>query len=452
MPSRELFKKINLFPDWFNWGIMSFHLSGVLLYSPSFRRYSEFIRKSSESYDNSKLLISLVNYSILKIPYYKQIYKRQINNIREFRDNIGFIDKETVSEQYKDFILPDLKPRKFDIVTTGGTSNKPLQLVLPKKRYIVELATLFQMWANVGFKNNMRAVIRNHRLPVGKDCIINPFTNEVIFDGFRLNQEYFSKIYEVISKHRIKYIHCYPSTAFEFAKFLYYDKRDVSFIRAFLSGSENIFTSYKNMIKGNLGIDFYNWYGHSEKLVLGGYCTSTDYYHIEPTYGYFELIDENGKEITEPGKTGEIVGTTLNNYNMPLIRYKTGDFAEYAGNYCPYCKRTLPLIKNIKGRWSGEKIYNKDGTFITTTALNLHDDLYRVIDGLQYIQEKKGNLTVLIIKSPVFQEEHEKRILNHYRSKMNPDSIIEIEFVDHLIRQQNGKFLHIISRVEEINI
>jgi len=144
---------------------------------------------------------------------------------------------------------------------------------------------------------------------------------------------------------------------------------------------------------------------------------------------------------------GEIVGTSFHNPGMPFIRYRTGDFAEYAGDYCPSCNRHLPLIRNIRGRWSGDRVYNADGSFVTTTALNLHNDLYQVINGMQYLQEKKGALTVLIVKSPAYTERHEQALVSHFKGKLAHGTRVEIRYVERLIRKPNGKFVHIISSV-----
>jgi hypothetical protein len=62
------------------------------------------------------------------------------------------------------FILPDYNKSKTVEGTTGGTSGKPLRLLIPKNRYIVELNTMNSMWKNVGWKGEIRGVIRNKQL------------------------------------------------------------------------------------------------------------------------------------------------------------------------------------------------------------------------------------------------------------------------------------------------
>lgn len=402
---------------------------------------SKHILRHYSSYDATDDLLVIVNNAIENIPYYRRQYITRINTLGEFESIINFIDKEIIMSHWDDFVLPDV--RKKDIVTgtTGGTSGKPLKLVLPKNRYVFELSTMYSMWKNVGWTGQIRAVIRNDQLKSGQNYRVNFLKKEVIFDGFRTTRDYYFEIYRILKKFDVGYIHAYPSSAFQFAAFMEREKLDVSFIKAFLCGSEALLPEHKELIKKRLGINLYHWYGHSEKLVLGGYCANSDWIHIEPTYGYFELIDEDGKVITEIGKRGEIVGTTLHNPYMPLIRYRTGDYAEYAGDYCNECKRHLPLIKKITGRWDINRIYLNDGNYVSITALNLHNDLYSFIEGMQYIQKEKGKLEILIIRRKGYNDLIEKRFKEHFAVSFNNKCDFTIKYTSALDKEPNGKFL-----------
>lgn len=445
-----ILKNISRLPNPVNRALLRYNRSPYRVYGRGYRDYREFLQKTNACYDPAPLLIRAVNTALTTIPYYRNRYNGlQISSLEEFELTFGFIDKDTILENYDAFTNPNIHLKDYDHGTTGGTSGKPLQLIAPKDRYVVEMATMHSLWKQAGFDFDVRAVIRNHRLTDNNDYIINPITRELIFDGFRLDEEYFERIYRIIKKYDIHFIHCYPSAAYEFSTYLYNRKYDSSFIRAFLSGSENIFDYQADLIQNRLGIRFYNWYGHSEKLILAGYCEKTNHYHVEPTYGYFELIDENNQVIREPGRTGEMVGTGYHNPGMVFIRYRTGDFAEYVSDHCEACGRFVKLLKNIRGRWSGDRVYHADGSFVTTTALNLHSDLYAVINGMQYIQERKGELRVLVIQSPQYKDHHEKAMLEHFKTKLKPDTRVRIEYVDKLRKLPNGKFVHIISSVKD---
>ena len=435
-------------PIGLNFQLMKLNKKASLVYGKEYIKYKKFVKNHSKKYDNSLDLINYVNHAIETVPYYKKRYQK-INSVEEFQVQFRFIDKDIIANNLDDFLAEDMDKSKYILGTTGGTGGNPLKMYIPKNRYVVELGTMHNLWENVGFEHDIRAVIRNKRLADDVDYVINPITKEIIFDGFRLNEQYFQKIYEIVKKFKVPYIHAYPSTAYEFSRFIVENNLDTSYIKSFLSGSENVYTYRKDFIKEKAGINFYNWYGHSEKLVLGGYCKGSDNYHIEPTYGYFELIDEDGKSISTPGQIGEIVGTTLHNKGMPMIRYKTDDYAEYVGDYCEHCKRHVPLIKNIQGRWNGSKIYGADGSITTTTALNFHDDLYMYLAGLQYVQKEKGKLEILVIKGDGFTQEHDKRLSDYYKSKFSVDTVITIKYVDQLLRKPNGKFVELMSEIKE---
>jgi len=408
-----------------------------------YRYYKHLIRinRNYFSYNNTADLIKIVNYANKFVPFYNHHSNHSIESLDEFCKYQNFIDKDIVMANWHDFILPKTTQRKTIIASTGGTSGKQMQIVLPKNRYYYELSTMYKMWSNIGWNGEIRGVIRNKKLKNDQNFIIDPIKREVIFDGFRTSKEYFYVVYNFLKENNIKYIHAYPSSAYQFSRFLYNENLDVSFIKGFFCGSEGLLNEQKILIQEGLGIKIYHWYGHSEKLVLGGYCEKSEFIHIEPTYGYFELIDQDGNAIEQIGKKGEIVGTGLHNRFMPLIRYRTGDFAEYVGNYCPHCKRELPLIKNIEGRWSNNKIFYKDGSYTSITALNLHDDLYFFIEGMQYIQKEFGKLEILIVKGKGFNSEIEKRFYNHFESALRENCSFNIKFVNQLEKEKNGKFL-----------
>ena len=443
-----ILKTIPRMPNPVNRALLALNRDPVRVYGSRYQSYRGFLCNTELQYDPVPKLLQSVRDAVARVPYYRQRYANRIpESLAAFEQEIGFIEKETILADYPSFMAEGIDLSSYDSGTTGGTSGRPLHLIAPRDRYVVEMATMHSLWARAGYRFDLRAVIRNHHLRDGEVYRINPITREIVFDGFRLNSDYFAQIYQTITRFSVRFIHCYPSTAYEFAAFLLDRKLDVSGITAFLSGSENVFGYQRELIQHRLGIRFYNWYGHSEKLVLAGYCPGTDHYHVEPAYGYFELVDELGRVVRESGTNGEIVGTSFHNPGMPLIRYRTGDYAEYVGDHCPSCGRQLPVIRNIKGRWSGDRIYNSDGSFVTTTALNLHNDLYRAINGIQYLQERKGELTVLIVKSPEYTHFQEADLLRHFSGKMNPGTAVTIQYVDHLLRKPNGKFVHLISSV-----
>lgn len=444
-----ILKTIPKLPNAINNIAAKYNTQPDLIFGKEYKAYKSTLNSGDDSaHPVEKRLLHLVNTALLQVPYYRNLYTTApVRSLAEFSERIGFTDKEVVMQNQSQLLTDHFNTDAYDAVTTGGTSGRPLQLFVPKNRFVTEWATIHNTWARAGYRFDLRAVLRNHKLPEGRTCQINPITKEVQFDNFRLNEDYMFKIYRSLKKFNIAFFHAYPSAAYHFATFCDNNKLDLSFIKAFLSSSENIYPHQLEFMRQRSHTRLFGFYGHSEKLIFGAFCEHTDHFHIEPTYGYFELVDEHGAPVNTPGAQGEMVGTTLNNYGMPLIRYRTGDYAEYLGDSCPQCGRKGTILKKITGRWKGDKIYNKDGTYATSTALNLHNDLYTVINGLQYYQKIKGRLEVHLIKGEGFQDGHEKRLRADLGHKLAPDTEIVIRYVDQLLYNNNGKFLLLKSEV-----
>lgn len=159
------------------------------------------------------------------------------------------------------------------------------------------------------------------------------------------------------------------------------------------------------------------------------------------------MLDEHGSDVSEIGQVGEIVGSTLYNTGMPLLRYRTGDYARYAGDgRCQHCGHNGMSASHILGRWVGDRIYNGDGSYVTTTALNLHSELYGHIDGLQYVQEHPGELTVRVIPGEGYSDSVAARLRADVASKLHPATVVTVSSSEMLQRTNNGKFLLLVSK------
>lgn len=436
----------NELPKWPTW------LNNILLHCNFFkgavygRGYAQ-MEKEIVNIDPEKKLLEMVNYAIRHVKYYRDHYGNlSINSIKEFEEKIGFIDKDEVMAHWSDFLVDNIDWSKCVTGTTGGTGGKPLKLVLPKNRYIHSLAFWHKQLKWFGWNYDARAVIRNHKLDANRKYIINPITKEFIFDAFRMSPQYAKEVWRVMYRNKIKFLHAYPSAAFQFLKFCYKQDLNLNFLKVCILTSEGITPEQHQFIQGTLGLKICASYGHSEKLIQAISAPDRDSLIVEEGYGYCEIIDKEGHVIREEGANGELVGTTFFNRYMPLIRYRTGDYAEYIrpkdNRYAP-CRE----LKEVKGRWDKNIIFKGDGSTTSITALNMHSDLYEKIDGLQFIQKKKGELIVLIIKGENFDEETARDFSLFYQKVLGETTKIRIQYVEKLIFQPNGKFLPLISYV-----
>lgn len=436
---------INRWPNWFNLILLRCNIFGSLVYGRTYAR----LRRHVDEIDPERQLLDMVNFAIKNVPYYRKRYgSLHVGSIEEFEQRIGFIDKQEVMAHWEEFLVDGIDMSKCVSGTTGGTSGRPLKLILPANRWIHTSVFAHKAMESYGWHFDAYAVIRNHKLPDGRDYMINPVLKEFIFDAFRMSEQYAARVLSVMRKHRVRYIFAYPSGAYQFLKLCRKQGLDVSFIRLCMLSSEGVTAEQRYFIETELGIPIYINYGHSEKLIRAVGDPYSPTYCIEENYGYFELVDEGGAVITSHGVVGEMVGTTSSNRYMPLIRYRTGDCASYADDVEQGNKSVPRRLSRIEGRWDKNLIYRIDGTTVTTTSLNLHGKVYEHIDGLQYVQNQKGQLQISIIRNDKFTDDDLHYLQQFYSEAMLGEDNVKIEFVDKLIFCENGKFLQLISNVD----
>lgn len=437
-------KKLPTWPNWINIILLNCNFLKSNIYGFSFGK----VRDKVNNLDEEKALLDVVNFAIKNVEYYRKRYAGvEIKTIEDFKSKIGFIDKDEVMAHWDEFIADNIDWTKNNVGTTGGTSGKSLKLVTPTNRYLREAVFIEKNRSRTGWFYDRKALIRNHKLPVGRLFEVNPLTRDFIFDAFCLNETYVKDICKIMKRYKVHYLHAYPSAAYQFLKLCVKQNIDISFIKACLLSSEGVTEEQYHFIFNTLNIPINVSYGHSEKLIFGGNKPENLDILIEPKYGFFELIDREGQEVNIIGDIGEMVGTTYFNYSMPLIRYKTGDYAEYGGILKDDDGLEKVVLSKIYGRWDKSLIYKSDGTTTSLTALNLHGEVYNHIDGLQYIQENKGYLKLLVIKNQLYTENDEKYLMEHVAYAMGGLEYVSIEYVDKLIFQSNGKFLPLISKI-----
>ncbi|MFP6749906.1 MAG: hypothetical protein VCD66_20220, partial [Alphaproteobacteria bacterium] len=374
-------------------------------------------------------------------------YNKNIESIDQFSNTFSFIDKDIILQNLEGFRSEQIDLNKYEFISTGGTAGRPLNFLAPKNRYVHELSSLHWLWGKIGYEFSPCAVVRNERVE-NRPFIIDPIKREFIFDGFENDANFYMSVYATMKKYRIPFFIGYTSNAVCLVDLILNNNLDCSFLKGVITTSEK-FDEYQGSVFAKLNnVAHMSIYGHSEKVLLGGWCEGAKRYHFYNQYGFSELINEAGAPVEKVGDVGELVGTALYNDGMPMIRYRLGDFAILADRSCPVCGHEGLSVSKIMGRWQGQRIYNDDGTFVTTTALNLHSRHYECIDGLQYYQKQKGELQIRIVPGAGFGTEAENSLLRAIEGKLSKSTNVTVERVPALERQENGKFLLLMSDIE----
>lgn len=354
-----------------------------------------------------------------KSDYYRDSFDRaglKPSAIRRAEDIrvLPIIDKQVINRHRDELLTVDPAAAGLDYVATGGSGGEPMRFLIGKDRSAIEYAHLARAWMRAGFAHgSTKAVLRGQVLAAAGDGMrhaYDPLLRNHGYSNFHLDEETMARYLEHISGIGPCFLHTYPSTLAILVRFMRRQKIQApSNIRGLLLESENVHDEDRAAAEEIFGVRYFSSYGHSEKLVMAAECEHSSNYHVFPTYGYFELVDESGHPVTEPGQEGEIVGTGFINRAMPFLRYRTGDYATYVGEGCAACGRQHTVIRKVRGHNTMEQLIAEDGSFIPYSAVNVHDDTFEDVLQFQFLQEEPGRATLRLVPA---------------NSRLNPEELV----------------------------
>lgn len=430
-------------PNWVNIPLLYLNPLREGVYGRAYRKF----KSNMPNLDPDRMLIDMTNYAIKNVPFYRKRYKGLvISGIDQFKREIGFISRKDIDANWDDFVADGCDLKKTVFKTTSGTSGVPLRMLIPANRYVQEMAFVNNIWHRCGWNFDIKATIRGAEMNGNQIYCVNPVTREFIFDSHRLCPKYAADIVHIMQRHNVHTIYSYPSVACNFLKLCRDQGIDTSFIKYALLSSEAVTKDQYVFLTKTNGISISFTYGHTEKLLLAGNINGTTL-KLEQAYGYAELIDENGNDISTPGGYGELTGSTLYNFYFPLLRYRTDDYASLDHiEKSPYGYDEM-YLSSIDGRHAFNILLRADGTSTTETAIILSDDFYTHIEGLQYIQKKSGYVTVCVIPGKSYTEDDARYLFEQTAHVMGGPQFVEIKEVTEIQMLPNGKFLPVLNYI-----
>ncbi len=435
------------------------------LLGKSFRENCKFIsdaqwwsEEQAHKYQLNKLR------EMLKLAYEKtEFYSRMFDSVgfnpRDFQslDDMGrlpMIDKQVVIDNLSDMCTKSVDDKDVDFGSTGGTSGTPLHFYMNANRSSVEYAYLTTSWERAGYKLGMPvAMLRGRIVNPDRNGFrheYDPILRHHYYSSFHMSHENMKRYLKHIATIGPCFLHVYPSSIAALARFILRSGTHApKNIRGVIAESEIVYPEQRQMVEEVFGCCLFSCYGQSEKLVLAAGCEHSDDYHVWPTYDYFELLDDEGNPVTTPSQRGEIVGTGFINTAMPFIRYRTDDWATYVDNHCEACGRKHTIIRDIRGHRTQEVLIADDGSEISWTALNMHDDTFLRVRQFQFLQETQGRAVLRIVPADGFGEDDADRIHRNLGRKLDCRLTFTIELTEAIPLSPRGKAIYVDQRIQQ---
>jgi len=368
-------------------------------------------------------------------------------------ERLPLIDKQTINARAGELMVVRGTARGLDYVSTGGSSGEPFRFLIGVDRSAAEFAHLTAGWARVGYSLRApQAVFRGQLVEPnlrGLRHSYDPLLRRHHYSSFHMDDDSVGAYLEHVATIGPCYLLAYPSSANTLVRYLRRTKTaPPANVKGVLAGSENVYPQDRRAAEKVLGVRYYSWYGHSEKLVMAAECERSSTYHVFPTYGYCELIDERGRRITRRGERGEIVGTGFINRVMPFIRYRTGDQATYAGDHCPECGRAQMLLADIRGHRTLEVLVAKDGSLVPWVAVNMHDDTYEGVRQFQFVQSELGRATLRVVPAGRPGDLDIRRIREQLGARLAGRVEFDVKIVDEIALTSRGKMIYVDQQID----
>lgn len=326
---------------------------------------------------------------------------------------------------------------------TGGTTGTPLELVRSPQSVVAEQVCLDLMLSLTGAdpRTARIAVLRGDNIKPPSDRR-PPFWmhalggRRLLMSSNHLGDETLPAYVDAIRQFAPDVLWVYPSALESLCRLLMRAGAELPVPRI-LSSSEMLPSSMWPMVRTVLGASVVDYYGQAERVAFA-YATQPGEYYFLPGYASVELLREPSDTS---GCSYEIVGTSLWNTAMPLIRYRTGDLIRLPQPPTPqelleivYGLRSFP---GVIGR-NADVLVAPDGVGVLTGIDHIPRGVASLLR-LQVVQESLDRVTLRALVTDRFTEQDAEQLLRNARLKIPITVDVRLTVVDELERTALGK-------------
>lgn len=405
----------------------------------------------------SEKLRFLIKHAYDTVPYYRlQFDKRKLTpaDICGPQDlhKLPLLTRKDIKANFKELISTDIPKKKINYGHTSGTTGTPLEVAYDQHVIYATYAALDRhyQWAGVKLSRNgdRVAVLRgNVIVPLNQNSPpywrYNRVHNQLLLSSFHLSPMNLSIYLDEIIKFRPAVIDGYPSTLYVFAKFLRNNGRKLP-LEAVISSSETLYDFQRDVIEDSFQCPVSDYYALAERAVFASECDKHEGHHLYMDYGVTEILDHQNEPLGK-GKNGRLVGTSLYNFAMPLIRYVTNDMTAIQDKKCS-CGRNLQLMDDVTTK-AEDSLTLKDGRIISPSVLTHPFKPMESIEASQIIQKEHDQIVIKIVPGTNFAASDTEHLIKEMKLRLGSDVKVNIETVNELERTKSGKFRWVISEI-----
>ena len=374
------------------------------------------------------------------------LYRSKLLSYQITPDSITSIDDLTQLPVFRksDFNESPLENRvsrnadytRMETVATSGSTGVPLQIGFSSSEGARRRACLLRTFVDLGAPfMHKRLVVKTDLRPTQPS-----FTRALL--RFNLKSCSPEKACGLYVKYRPDVISGLPTVLHIFA--LEAKTKGVGEFRPQLvvPSGEMLFPDTERLLRETFQAPVRPYYGCWEFGVVAAWCDQAAGYHLVTDNIVVECL-KDGKAVKDQER-GELTLTGLTSWEMPFIRYSTGDLAEVGWDPCE-CGRLGPTIRNLYGR-EDDFLVLRDGRLIPPVLAI--KPLFDLLSLRQYrvIQEGFENYRIEYAGIRDLTNDEQTRIKAYFSSVLGA-SEVDFQSYPELPSEASGKLRKVISRV-----
>lgn len=429
-------------------------------------RYSEYREMLSRSEDWSvsemhayqdERLRTIVRHAYETVPFYRRRFDQERlrpTDIRTQADliKIPLLTRRDIREHFDDLWSSSVPRRLRRTGHTSGTTGTPLTVGYDRDTVWMTYAVFDRHYRWSGLRlgadgdrvavarGNVVVPLEQRRPPYWR---LNGRHNQLLLSSFHLSRSTLPSYFDELARFQPAAIDGYPSTLYLLAKFL--QSRNETFpLRAAITSSETLYDFQRELIEERFACRVFDYYALAERAVFSHECDRHEGHHLAGEYSLAEVVDDGGQAV-ESDAIGVLVGTTLHNLAMPLIRYATNDRTAILSRRCS-CGRHHSMMADVTTK-AEDTLTLKDGRLVSPSALTHPFKPLDCIEGSQIVQTATDAITVRIVAGPAYTDAHTRHLVAELGERLGSDVRIDVILVDRLESSPNGKFKWVTSHV-----
>lgn len=400
--------------------------------------------------------IKMLNYAYDNVPMYRTKYDEagvSIKSIKTIDDitKLPILEKEEIIKNYPHNTIS----KKYDRSTlrelvTGGSTGKTVKLVQSDETLRMRVLTAFRIYDTIldrYLPNYIQTYVYTTNYPL--DGL--PDGTYKLCNVWSLDQIEVAK--EKILDSKPHLLTLYPSILEQIRKNL--NSKELKILKERLMAinvkSEMSTQKQRDEWEKFFGVGVYDEYGSEEMAgTVAAQCKHKGY-HIWEDINIIEAVDESNNPVKE-GILGEMIGTNLYSFAMPMIRYRQGDLISFApeNEKCP-CGSNFRMLMDFEGR-KNMSFTLKSGRFLSSGYLldvgyTKLIDYRHALDSWALIQESKDKVVFECIPGESMTENIKNLIKKEIYEALFKEAEVEVRFVNELPKTPRGKRNQIISYV-----